>query len=366
MASKPVFEVPAGARAEVHIINTPSRMVDLPISLLLSPSVDGHEKFAPLASWSFLIQSSKGQKVIFDLGFPADMDAYPPAAKDLVNGVGVQLAELKHVADVLKENDVDPAEIGSVVWSHHHWDHIGDITTFPKTTEVVVGPGFKEAFLPGYPTQPDTWIEERHFEGRILREIDFSAESSSLTVGPFRAHDFFGDGSFYLLDTPGHDTGHLAGLARTTTSPDTFILMGGDVCHHGGELRPSQYLPIPPDVKYPLSESLRPHISACPLAAQFHELSIKLGREPSGRFYDPAMVVDMADAIQSIEKSQIADAQDNVLFVFAHDMTIEDDFEFFPRRANDWKAKGWREKTLWKFLGDLAPAAAQLAAKPST
>jgi hypothetical protein len=67
-------------------------------------------------------------------------------------------------------------------------------------------------------------------------------------VADFPAHDFFGDGSFYLLDTPGHAIGHLGALARTTTNRDTFIFMGGDLSHHGGQLRPSKYLHIPPQL----------------------------------------------------------------------------------------------------------------------
>jgi hypothetical protein len=39
--------------------------------------------------------------------------------------------------------------------------------------------------------------------GRNLREISFSDD---FKIGSFRAHDFFGDGSFYLLDTPGVST----------------------------------------------------------------------------------------------------------------------------------------------------------------
>lgn len=48
--------------------------------------------------------------------------------------------------------------------SHGHWDHVGDITVFPSTTELVVGPGFKEAFCPGYPTKPEVELPERYFE----------------------------------------------------------------------------------------------------------------------------------------------------------------------------------------------------------
>jgi hypothetical protein len=37
--------------------------------------------------------------------------------------------------------------------------------------------------------------------GHTLRKIDFS--STTLAIGGFAAVDFFGDGSFYLLDVPG-------------------------------------------------------------------------------------------------------------------------------------------------------------------
>jgi hypothetical protein len=191
-----------------------------------------------------------------------------------------------------------------------------------------------------------------------LREIDFGA-SPSLKVGNFRAYDFFGDGSFYLLDTPGHDVGHLAGLARTTTNPDTFIFMGADICHHGGELRPTPNLPIPNDVKFPVPDSIRSPVSVCSGAAQFHRLNIKLGREPNRPFFDPVLAIDMAQAVQTIEDTQAADAQSNVFCILAHDTTIEGTVEFFPHTANEWKGKGWKEKTLWNFLGDLALAAGE-------
>lgn len=194
--------------------------------------------------------------------------------------------------------------------------------------------------------------------GRTLREINFSQGSPPLQVGAFRAHDFFGDGSFYLLDTPGHDIGHLAGLARTTTNPDTFIFMGGDICHHGGEIRPSPYLHIPTNVNYPVPDLIRGLATPCPGAVEFRELNVKRGRKENEPFYDPVLVVDMAEAVQTIRHSQLADAQTNVFFVFAHDMTISSTVDFFPLSANDWKEKGWRETTLWNFLADLASGAA--------
>ena len=55
--------------------------------------------------------------------------------------------------------------------------------------------------MPGYPAKADSSILESDYEGRAVIEIDF--QDSGLRLGQFRAMDFFGDGSFYLLDSPG-------------------------------------------------------------------------------------------------------------------------------------------------------------------
>ncbi|KAI0975574.1 beta-lactamase-like protein [Xylaria arbuscula] len=357
MSAVPSFDVPAGATAQVYVIDTAVRLKGLPVAALLTPGVDGFQTFPPLASWSFLCQSSKGEKVVFDLSLPPDTTRYPPAITGILNQASASVEGTNHVADILKQNSIDPAEIGSVVWSHYHFDHIGDITTFPKSTELVVGPGFKDAYLPAYPTQPDAWVEERHFEGRSLREVNFSDPVRSLTIGAFRAYNFFGDGSFYLLDAPGHTIGHLAGLARTTSNPDTFIFMGGDICHHAGEIRPSPRLPIPVNVQFPLPDR---RIPFCPGAEHFHALNHKRGRRADEPFFDPVLAVDVPQAIQTIKDTQLVDAQSNVLFLFAHDMEINGIVGFFPQAANAWHEKGWKEKALWKFLADLTPAAVSL------
>lgn len=44
--------------------------------------------------------------------------------------------------------------------SHWHWDHTGDPSLFPTTTDLIVGPGFKDKFVPGYPTKPESGVDE--------------------------------------------------------------------------------------------------------------------------------------------------------------------------------------------------------------
>lgn len=48
--------------------------------------------------------------------------------------------------------------------SHWHWDHLGDPSEFPHSVKIVVGPGFKDAFLPAYPTNKDSPVLETDFE----------------------------------------------------------------------------------------------------------------------------------------------------------------------------------------------------------
>ena len=234
--------------------------------------------------------------------------------------------------------------------SHWHWDHIGNPSAFPSSTALIVGPGFTKAFTPGYPSDREASILEADYNGREVLEISFS---QNLTIGRFPAYDYFGDGSFYLLDTPGHTIGHMCGFARTTTNPDTFIFMGGDACHHGGEFRPTQYLPLPASIS-PNPLSLR---STIPCPGAIFE-AIHKDRRADKPFLDlqETMAHDPAQATECIRKVEEFDGHDNVFTVIAHDMSLKDVLEFFPKQANDWKSKEWGIQGRWRFLQDFKDA----------
>lgn len=192
-------------------------------------------------------------------------------------------------------------------------------------------------------------------------------------LGRCDAVDFFGDGSFYLLNTPGHAVGHLCGLARTSTassSPEeeegeegkeaTFIFLGGDCAHHGGEFRPTPYLPLPDSLSpSPLPRTHHPG-NVCPgaLFADIHRSSSCSTTEPFFLAAENA-AHDVAAARDSIAKMAEFDAHGNILTILAHDHTMLDvvGATTFPgTRANGWKERGWREEGLWRFLGDFAEA----------
>lgn len=189
--------------------------------------------------------------------------------------------------------------------------------------------------------------------GRNVIEIDFEKSSQATTAAGFPAFDFFGDGSFFLLDTPGHAIGHMAALARTTSVPDTFILMGGDLSHHGGQLRPSKYMRIPASLSGTCFDRPIPHQGS----SFEHVLHTLTGTTDEPFFLSAAaQVVDLEALTQTRRLAQKADADENIWVVCAHDSTVSQVAEFFPSAANDWQAKGWRSKTLWSFLGDIGDA----------
>lgn len=106
--------------------------------------------------------------------------------------------------------------------------------TFPGSVKLIVGPEFKKTFMPAYPITEGSQLLETDWEGREVVEMEFSTD---LKLGRFKAFDYFGDGSYYIIQTPGHAVGHISGLARVSKGSggeeDTFVFMGGDACHHG-------------------------------------------------------------------------------------------------------------------------------------
>ena len=329
-----------------------------------------------IANFAFLIEHN-GQKILFDLGVRKDWEANsPPSLVDPMKLGGWKVEVEKSVSEILQDNGISLDSIDAVIWryvfrrtcqaccadkvaSHHHVAHTGDPSRFPSKTSLVVGPGFKRLFTPSYHDEETSPPLKNACAGRAVREISFRR---GFKLGRFPALDYFGDGSFYLLASPGHEFGHMCGLARTTSSfamrpqhmadRDTFIFMGGDIAHHGGEFRPSVYRPLPsllPD--FPLfvpcsTSQVRP---PCPgeLLATIH--CAQSATEP---FYTSECAEDQDKAIESIRKMMEFDARDTIFVVLAHDATLLNVIDCYPATANDWYAKEWAKKSRWLFLND--------------
>ncbi|KAK3303851.1 beta-lactamase-like protein [Chaetomium strumarium] len=342
---------------DVSIINTNSTVQGVSAHLFFTPPLQGYD-WLGVPVFSFLIQHpGLNRSLIFDLGIRKDWENLSSPVLSRIKGGGWTLRVEKDVHEILEEGGVNPNSIKAIVWSHHHFDHTGDPSKFPPSTSLIVGPGFTKAMLPGYPINQNSPILESDLANRALIELDFSPEDNN--SGPFRAHtigrfqalDYFGDGSFYLLGTPGHTTSHIGALAH----PDSFILLAGDAIHHVGEIRPSQYLPLPDQ---PCPES-NPHPLdshyPCPCGEVFEDAIFRgRGRAKDQPIWDPVGLKEGEESLHdgahevmhTAEKLQAWDAQDHVLLAAAHDESL-----LFDERvcgACLWVRQRWR------FLRDFA------------
>jgi hypothetical protein len=259
----------------------------------------------------------------------------------------------KDLVDILTEGGVEVETIEAAIISHHHYDHIGNPASFPKSMKLVVGPGFSEQFLPGYPQAVDSPAFEDAFEGRTVQELDFSDEKLILN---FRSYDYFQDGSLYILETPGHAVGHVSALVRTTDN--SSVLLGGDVCHFPGVFRPASNLPLPIFIS---EADLR---SGGDTAKNIHTAQYTRCHPDSARarlspFYHPCSTADSwyirpVDARRTVEKLQLADYRDDTLVLLAHDRGLLGEAVFFPDATlNNWLLDGLKGRLRWRFLDEL-------------
>lgn len=344
MAS-PLFLVPPSSKTvNVRIIDT-TASIHISMPSFVNQSVP---------SWAFLIEHPpSGRRILFDLGVRKDWQNLAPPILSWMKQVNASCKVEKDVRQILEEGGVKGQSLEAIIWSHWHWDHIGDPATFPKETALIVGPGFKKVFLPGYPTSPRAAVLETDFANREVREIDFS--TLKLKIGRFDAFDYFGDGSFYLLDAPGHTLGHINGLARVTADSPSYILMGADSCYHAGEMRPSKYLPLPSSIS---PNPFRPYsMHPCPSSLFSHLLR---DGDATKSFYSvtrqdsPLSNQDLVE--ETLEKVQEADGDGKVFVLVAHDNHVKDVIDVFPKYANAFLNGRWKEKTRWMFLKDLKDA----------
>ncbi|KAI1502146.1 beta-lactamase-like protein [Biscogniauxia marginata] len=343
-----VVEIPpSSATVTVSIINT-GWATGIPCTTWFKPRFEGLDTF-DLCSYAFLVTHDDGarrRRVLFDMGIRRDWENIVPIWQQIFSDHGVEVKVERDVADILTDNGIALDDVEAMVWSHLHWDHIGNPAKFPPTTKLVVGPGFKEAFMPGWPTNLRAEFKQEDVAGRTIVEIEKSQFDES--VGGFPGYDYFGDGSFFLLDAPGHVTGHINALARTTADPESFIFMAADSVHFSGEFRPSALLPLPDRVEKGAPPLPRP----CPG-------SLLLGMHPKQSTVEPFLILgtsfpeNLAEADETIRYLQEFDADGRVLVIFAHDDKIEGYLPRFPEPANDWMRTGVKEGTRWAFLSDL-------------
>jgi glyoxylase-like metal-dependent hydrolase (beta-lactamase superfamily II) len=248
MASPLTLPAASANQVYVTISALESGQLTLPEKLFVTDA--DPDKYATVPSLSFLIrhpsQSSSGKDstaIVFDLGVARDVTSYPPAMQ---THIANRQPTIHHpdTADSLRAGGLEPAkDIDVVMLSHVHWDHTGTPSDF-ASAQFVVGSGtlhlLREGAPPHYPKElfhEDLLPKDRTKELPPVASNSTTAVSQSQQTGHKwsslfsfpAAADFFGDGSVYIIDSPGHLFGHMNLLCRT--GPKKWVYLGGDCCH---------------------------------------------------------------------------------------------------------------------------------------
>jgi glyoxylase-like metal-dependent hydrolase (beta-lactamase superfamily II) len=356
------LEIPqSSSTVDVYIIDNGASLSGLPGSSMMDPVLPGYEEGGRVPSYAFLIHHKPTNvRLLFDLSVRTDWKSdFPPGFVNGVQRMGLEVHVGKDIADVLIENFVNPGEINAIIFSHHHFDHTGDTGRFPSSTKLLVGPGYKKAYFPGWPANPRQFetISDL-YERRETIELDFSPDHPKvLSIGNFQAYDYFSDGSFFILSTPGHTIGHLSALARTTSEDgdwSTFIFMGGDIVHSNAVFRPTLKYPLPSTILAPNGRPFASHTCPSERFAQMHPLYLEPGGGMLSRTTPFSQVAgpehNLAESQRSANKLANFDGEENILTIPAHDVSLRDVLDFFPRQANRWKEKGCKKEGHWRWL----------------
>ncbi|KAJ3566397.1 hypothetical protein NP233_g7039 [Leucocoprinus birnbaumii] len=178
---------------------------------------------------SFLLQHSHSKKyLLFDLGIRKDWEQAPPKLVESIKP-SFDVNVPQDVVQSLTNGGLTPLDIDTVCVSHLHFDHVGYTPPF-SSSRFVVGGETRRLFEKGFwPENPDSFYaksilpEERT---TYLNEVNWQP------MGPFpKAHDYYGDGSVYIIDAPGHVWGHVNLVARTSAD-GAWVYLAGDTAHH--------------------------------------------------------------------------------------------------------------------------------------
>ena len=129
----------------------------------MEPEIEGFDT-VNFTSVCFLIENTNlNKRILFDCGARKDFENYSPVTKERLNAIIKGMTIDADVNDILVDAGIDLGSIDSIVWSHWHWDHHGAAEKFPTSVEIVVGPGFKENFMPGYPSDTEAPLLDANF-----------------------------------------------------------------------------------------------------------------------------------------------------------------------------------------------------------
>lgn len=245
---------------ELHALS--AGHLTLPEEQFVQPASDGARKTVP--SLAFLVEHYDPidhgvTRILFDLGLRRDVERYSEPIQRHI-ATRQPLTTDPDVVRSLRAGGLKPDDINFVIYSHVHWDHVGEPRDFHWST-FIVGHGALDvlagrswslrgghSFFESDLLDPSRTIElpdpADKVEVQGVTDMEFTGEWKPTIAdnlkGPWErlenlpaVLDVFKDGSLYIVDAPGHLPGHINLLARTLKENGSiaWVYLAGDACH---------------------------------------------------------------------------------------------------------------------------------------
>ncbi len=194
-----------------------------PAALAL-PTILVGRRWVPWMPINTVLVRHRTGTVLVDTGDRADRPAGWYDCGDPTNAwfyrrhLRIEVARHETVEARLHQVGVDPAEVGDVVLTHLHGDHVGGLAAL-RPRRVLLGSGAAAA-RGALPCRVD---------GLPLVEVSPAVSSAERGPEPFPAvTPLDDDGAVAVVALPGHVPGHLGVVVRTGPGPGDLLVAAGD------------------------------------------------------------------------------------------------------------------------------------------
>jgi N-acyl homoserine lactone hydrolase len=212
--------------AKIHVMHTGSVYID---QALAFREKSWHP--APYTGWfrperkkmwvpvsTYLIEHPKG-RILIDTGWHEDIRNNQKRhlgflAASMFTG---KLPEGQAIHEQLMSKGMSDRDLDYVILTHLHSDHVSGLKHVDRARKILVSPLELAAASKAAGYVPSMW-KGVNLETVQLQEIPY---------GPYRlGNDVFGDGTVYLVHTPGHSKGQLSVMVLTQKG---WVLLAADV-----------------------------------------------------------------------------------------------------------------------------------------